>query len=127
MAKNILVADEDIDTRIILRALLERNGFSVVDAASPEAAVDAAQAREVDLVILNHPMRNARGTALIEVLRNIEKTRTVPIVNLSSRVVPRMFEEAAALGVTRSIAKPINVEEVLAVVRELVTPIAYAS
>ena len=41
--QNILVADEDLDTRIILRALLERQGYRVIEANNATAAIAAFQ------------------------------------------------------------------------------------
>ena len=115
----ILIADEDTDTRIILRTLLERHGYAISEAASPDAALTLAQHTAFDLVILNHPMRNANGRTLVQQLRAIESLRYVPILNVTSRVIPHLLEEAHEQGVTATMAKPIEVEDVLSAVREL--------
>lgn len=126
MARLILVADEDTDTRVILRALLERNDFVVIDAATADDAVLAARERAFDMVILNHPMNLADRRPLVEVLRTLENTRDIPVLNLSSRVVPSAFEEARALGVDASLPKPAHMDQVLEIVHRLITPIVVA-
>ena len=116
----ILVADEDIDTRIILRALLERHGYIVLEAAN---AKDACQQVEhaVSVVVLNHPMNVAPEVSLATWLRSQPHTHSVPIINLTSRPVPLFIEEALQQGVTVTLAKPIDVQRMLHLVDELCT------
>lgn len=115
----ILIADEDTDTRIILRTVLERHDFKIVDAGSAEAAMAEVEGRAFDLVILNHPMMCDNGESLVHRLRAQQATQNIPILNLTSRVVPQFMDDAAREGVTVTLPKPINVESVLALVSEL--------
>jgi CheY-like chemotaxis protein len=118
-APTILVADEDFDTRVILRTVLERQKFEVIEAATADAALAAARSTHLELVILNYPMLCEDGRTLVECLREAPNARGCPILNLTSRVVPKMLEMAARQGVSRTLAKPINVEQLLRVVGEL--------
>jgi two-component system, chemotaxis family, chemotaxis protein CheY len=118
-APTILVADDDFDTRIILRTVLERHTFKVIDAATADDALAAARTAHFDLVILNYPMLCEDGHTLVERLRESPNARGCPILNLTSRVVPRMLEMAAAQGVNKTLPKPIDVEQLLRVVGEL--------
>ena len=115
----ILIADEDTDTRIILRTVLERHDFDIVDTGSAEAAIAEMAGRAFDLVILNHPMMCDNGESLVHRLRAQRATQDIPILNLTSRVVPQFLEDAAREGVTMTLPKPINVENVLTLVTEL--------
>lgn len=119
MAPAILVADDDFDTRIILRTVLERHHCSVVEAATGDAALAAVQEKRFDLVILNHPMMTADGRTLVQVLRQAPNGRDCPVLNVTSRVVPRFFEQAAEQGVNFSLAKPIDVTSFLRIVDNL--------
>jgi two-component system, OmpR family, response regulator len=121
MSRTILVADEDLDTRIILRVLLERNGYVVVEASS---AVEATQAcaNELALVILNHPMNVDADLSLARWVRSQPATRDLPIINLTSRAIPMLIEEASQQGVTITLAKPLDVKRILLLVRELTSP-----
>lgn len=118
-ARNILVADEDKDTRIILRTVLERNAYEIVEASTTEDAIAAAQRTEFDLIILNYPMADGGGRALVRLVRSGADTCNTPILNLTSRVVPQFLQDAAADGVDVTIAKPMDVEHVVQVVNEL--------
>ena len=117
--RTILVADEDIDTRIILRALLERHGYTIVEAATPQDAMTAAAQQELSLVIMNHPIPVDAGTTLARWLREQPPTRDVPIINLTSRTVPHFAEDAARQGVNVTLAKPLDVQRFLLLVHQL--------
>jgi CheY-like chemotaxis protein len=118
MSRTILVVDEDTDTRIILRALLERHGYEIIEAATAHDALAAAQ-RDLALVILNHPILVDAGTSLARWLRMQPATRVVPIINLTSRTVPHFAEDAARDGVTVSMAKPVDVQRMIVLVQQL--------
>ncbi len=120
--RNILVADEDIDTRIILRALLERNGYPVIEAANAEQAMAAVE-KGIALVIMNHPMTATPEVTLAAWLRAQPQTREVPIINLTSRAVPSFAEDAARHGVTVSMVKPLDVRTMLDLVVQLTAPL----
>lgn len=117
--RTILVADEDVDTRIILRTVLERRDCAVVDTGTGDEALAAAGRGAFDLVILNYPMMCEDGSTLVQSLRSLDSTRGVPIINLTSRVVPQYLDDASRQGVTVTVAKPIDVENILNIVGQL--------
>ena len=125
----ILVADEDADTRIILRTVLERRDFKIVETGTGDEALDHARRTAIDLVILNFPMVCANGQTLIQSLRSGSGTQHVPIVNLTSRVVPQYLDEAERQGATVTVHKPIDVEHVVTLINSLISrqPAASAS
>lgn len=116
--RTILVADEDIDTRIILRALLERHGYSILEAANGKHACEVAR-EPISLVVLNHPMNVTEDVTLAAWLRAQPHTHNIPIINLTSRPVPVFVEEASQQGVTVTLPKPIDVQRMLRLVDEL--------
>ena len=118
----ILVADEDMDTRIILRTLLARHGYTIIEAATGRAAMEAATQQPLSLVILNYPMRVSDAVTLSAWLRQQSATSSVPIINLMSRAVPLLMEEAAREGVTVTLPKPRDMYHLLELVRELCQP-----
>ncbi len=120
--RTILVADEDADTRIILHALLERHGFRIIEAASAQQAMTCVN-EELTVVIMNHPMMVTPQITLARWLRSQPETRDVPIINLTSRAVPRFTEDAAREGINVSLAKPLDVHAVLGLVNQLSSPI----
>ena len=123
MPRTILVADEDFDTRVILRSLLERHGFTIVEAGNAQQAM-ACVKQGLGLVIMNHPMMVAPQITLARWFRSQAETRDVPIINLTSRAVPNFAEEAARQGITVSLVKPLDVHAILDLVNNLASPVA---
>lgn len=119
-SRKILVADDDIDSRVILRTLLEVHGYAVVEAANADDALAMANEVRFDLVILNYPMLTQDGSPLVTRLR--ADGAQEPILNITSRVIPQFIDDARRQGVTLSLSKPIDVENLLQVVRELTAP-----
>ena len=115
----ILVADEDTDTRIILRALLERHGYNVLEGTNAKHACEVLQQQAVSLVVLNHPMNVTDEVTLAAWLRARPQTHSLPIINRTSRVLPYCVEEAYQQGVTVTLAKPIDVHRILQLVEGL--------
>ena len=124
--RHILLADEDPDTRIILRALLERHGYAVIEAANAQQAMSAVN-HDIALVIMNHPMMVTPQVTLARWLRAQAETRETAIINLTSRAVPNYVEDAAQEGVTVSLVKPLDVHGILELVRQLTTPVSVAA
>ena len=124
MPHNVLVADDDVDTRIILRAVLERVGFSVLEATTADEAIAHAQRAPVDLIIVNYPMPDTDGVTIARRLRSLPAVTRVPILNLTSRVVPQYVEQAAAEGVNLTIPKPIDIEDFIRIVHRFVSATA---
>lgn len=122
----ILVADEDPDTRIILRALLERHGYAVCEAATAQQAMSVVK-ENVALIIMNHPMMATPQLSLAGWLRTQPETRETPIINLTSRAVPNYVEDAARQGITVSLVKPLDVHAILELVAHLTKPVGVAA
>ncbi|MGQ0813771.1 MAG: response regulator [Gemmatimonadota bacterium] len=118
-ARTILIADDDIDTRIIVRAVLESRGMVVLAAATADDAVALAEQNSLDLIIVNYPMTSEDGRTVVERLRLTHQPQDCPILNITSRVVPMLLEEAAAQGVTLSLPKPIEVDSLVSAVTQL--------
>lgn len=118
-ARIILVADEDIDTRFIIRTVLERHRFAVIEARTASEAIACTHTAAVDLVILNYPMRAPDGRTLVRCLRESAPTTHVPILNLTSRVVPQFLQEAADEGVSLTIPKPVDIESLIRAVDQV--------
>jgi two-component system chemotaxis response regulator CheY len=114
----ILIADYDDDTRFIVRKTLEEMELDVVEANTPLAAHRLARGG-VDAIVLNYPMQFADGVTLTRAIRADTQLASVPILNLTSHVTDVMLADAAADGVTCTLAKPVNIEAIVGAIRSL--------
>lgn len=99
----ILIADDDPGIRSFLRRGLRLEGYSVIEAASGEAAITLARDAKPDLVVLDWMMPGLDGP---EALRQIRaRDATVPVIFFTGRFGRR--EEGLALGAQDYFEKPV--------------------
>ncbi|HET6900550.1 MAG TPA: ATP-binding protein [Vicinamibacteria bacterium] len=97
-AHAVLIDDEEAP-RYALRALLGPLGFEVTEYAEPEEALRQVLARPPDVLLMDLIMPGMTGLAVLERLRQDPRTRTLPALIITSKViVPAERDAAARLG-----------------------------
>ena len=107
----ILVADDEQDMRAVLVKLLSKAGHTVIQAEDGRAALEMAISQQPDVIILDVSMPAMGGPEVLEKLRELPATQTIPIIFLSaypdSQVGPHPKDtEADDFGSTAYITKP---------------------
>jgi CheY-like chemotaxis protein len=127
----LLVVDDIPDILRLLDATLKFKGYRVVTARNGQEALDAIQEEHPSLVIADILMPKIDGFNLVHRLRLNPETRNIPVVFLTATyVTPEDKEFAIAIGVTRFIEKPVNLEEFLPMIEEILkqgAPTTYES
>ena len=108
---NILVVDDDKNTRLFLKAVLEGAGYNVVTAENGVDALEAMDSRHIDLVVLDIMMPKMDGYEFTEVLR--ESDNNLPILMISAKQLPADKHKGFLVGTDDYITKPIDDEEML--------------
>ena len=104
----LYVEDEpDIQT-VALMALETVGGFTVKACSSGQEAIDAAEAFEPDLVILDVMMPGMDGPATMEALRKLPAVADVHIVFMTAKVQSHEVERYLGMGAVDVIAKPFD-------------------
>ena len=117
-APAILVVDDDAVNRRLARTLLEKNGFSVIEAGDGRAALDAVQAhRNLSLVVLDLEMPRMTGLEALKELRRTMNTAGLPVVILTGADREDTEIELMDAGADDYLAKPFHMEELLARIR----------
>ena len=107
----ILIVDDEIDIRKVLRLLLENVGHEIVEAADGEAAVRAVEAdRDIDLCIMDIMMPIMNG---IEATKKIREFSTLPVLFLTARSLDSDKEQAYSGGGDDYLVKPFSSRELL--------------
>ena len=108
----------------MLRHFLEGNGYSVCMAADGQQALRLMEKYHADLIITDILMPEKDGLEVVTAVR--QKWPKVPVVAISgggAHLHPTQIRQMAkALGATRFFDKPVELNELLAVVRELLPP-----
>ena len=107
----ILVVDDDKNTRLFLRAVLEEAGYTVVTACDGEEALAVMDREHVDLVVLDIMMPRLDGYEFTRLLR--EAQNNLPILMVSAKQLPADKHKGFLVGTDDYITKPIDDEEML--------------
>lgn len=110
----ILIADDDLDIRTILRSHLESNGFKVLEAADGDIALEMVRTHHPDLLILDYTMPKMDGVLACKVLKQDLLLRHLPIIMLTGRSDLRDKVRGIRAGADDYLLKPFDLEELLA-------------
>ena len=111
---SVLVIDDEIQIRRLLRVCLEANGYRVLEAATGQEGITVAAQYPPDVVILDLGLPDLEGVA---VLKRLREWSSVPVVVVSVR--DREDDKVAALdnGADDYVTKPFSAGELLARIR----------
>ena len=112
----VLVADDDPQMRRLIRGVLQRDGFEVVEAADGLDALEAVEQGGVDLVILDVDMPRLDGLGVLEELRAQVRTACLPVIVLTAQH-GETEEKALDLGAHDYLSKPVQTRSLVARVR----------
>ena len=104
----VLVIEDDLVSRLTLRRVLEKAGFTVVEAVNGREGFTRFMEVHPDLVLMDVMMPEMDGYATTEAIRNYEQDRVVPILMLTSLDDLKSIDLAFEVGATDFITKPIN-------------------
>ena len=113
----VLVVDDDHDIRELVRMLLERAGYNVIDAGDGREGLRALHARRPDLVVLDVMMPGLDGWATLERIRELTD---VPVLMLSARGQELDKVRGLKGGADDYVTKPFGRQELLARVEALI-------
>jgi CheY-like chemotaxis protein len=116
----ILVIDDEENVREMFSELLARAGHEVVPMANGKDAAKRCAEVAADLVITDILMPDRDGLEAIGELRRCVPDVKIIAISGGSKIGPGLYLDAAqALGAHRAFAKPVDVADLLAAVREL--------
>lgn len=122
---HILVIDDDKNTRVYFRALLEGAGYTVTTASDGAAAMEILDREIVDLAVLDVMMPVMDGYEFTKALRQAQND--MPILMVSAKQLPQDKHKGFDLGVDDYITKPVDGEEMLDRIKALLRRAKIAS
>ncbi len=116
LGPRVLVVEDELPIRLLLRRALEAHGYQVVEAGDAAAGIAQCAEADPDLVILDLGLPDRDGRELIQEVRVWSR---VPILVLSGRAAASEKVAALDLGGSDYVVKPFHMPELLARVRAL--------
>jgi DNA-binding response OmpR family regulator len=115
----ILLVEDDPILRSQIKDHLEESRFKVLIAASARAAYDQLATLKPDLVILDLVLPDSSGYEVCEHIRRDPKTKDVPVLVVSARLLPSHRAQAEEAGATAFLPKPYQRRELMRQLRAL--------
>ena len=113
----ILVVDDDKNTRLLLKAVLQAENYSVHTAENGEEALEVMDREHIDLVVLDIMMPKMDGYEFTKLLR--ESDNNLPIMMVSAKQLPADKQKGFLVGTDDYMTKPIDETEMLLRIKAL--------
>lgn len=104
----ILVADDDMNVRLLTRQCLEAEGMLVVEAADGNEALEVYAAEQPDLIFLDVEMPGMTGLEVCRELRKSPDGESLPIMIVTGSDDRESIDEGFEAGATQYKTKPVN-------------------
>ena len=114
---NLLVVDDEKNTRLYMEAVLKKNNYNVFTACDGKEALDILDREHIDLVLLDIMMPNMDGYEFTEMLRSVNDT--MPILMISAKQLPDDRRRGFLAGTDDYMTKPVDEQEMLLRIKAL--------
>ena len=120
-----MVVDDDKNTRLLFRTVLEAENYNVVTASNGEEALEVLDREHIDLVVLDIMMPKMSGYEFTKEIRGTDEN--LPILMVSARQLPEDKHKGFLVGTDDYMTKPIDQEELLLRIKALLRRAKIAS
>ena len=116
MNRNILIIEDEIRIRLLLRDYLKREGFNVLECGDGDEGLTAFQNNKIDLILLDIMMPKVDGITVLETIRRVSD---VPIMLLTAKSQEEDKLFGYEMGADDYITKPFSPKVLIAKVKAL--------
>ena len=120
MRKTILLAEDDEDNRDLMEFVIARSGLDVtlVTAENGQQAVEMAQARHPDLILMDMQMPVMDGYTAVSIIKADPALQRIPIIAFTALARPEDRARTLEIGCDEHYTKPMDPEELLVLIQK---------
>lgn len=121
MSKTILIVDDSVSLRTVVRMALERSGYAVLEAGDGrQGLAQLEKAGKVNLIVSDVNMPNMGGIEFVAEVKKHPRHRFVPVIMLTTENQRDKMEQGRAAGAKAWIVKPFDPPQLLDAVSKLI-------
>jgi CheY-like chemotaxis protein len=113
LGKNALVVDDSRTARMVLKRHLNQIDIIVETANDGNHALELLRDHRPDIIFLDHIMPGMDGFEVLQLLKENQSTRAIPVVMYTSQAAPQYTSEAKSLGAIGVISKEVTNEQLM--------------
>lgn len=117
MAKKILIVEDNEVNRLLFKDILVYHGYEIIEAANGADGLEKVKECRPDLILMDMKMPVMDGFAAVTLLKANPETRDIKIICITSFSMRGDKERILQAGCNEYIAKPINIQELLKLVK----------
>lgn len=110
----VMIIDDDVETREVIKSLLEQAGYTVTCVSSAELAFDSLRDTNADLILLEWALPGISGLDFCRRVRRDRRFFSLPLVFLSTRSGSEDLVKAFEAGADDYVTKPFRAAELMA-------------
>ena len=114
---SILVIDDEPNNFDVIQTLLGNEGYTFHYASSGQRALDQLDRLQPDTILLDVMMPDLDGYETMREIRKLPQFRTLPILALTAKAMKGDREKCLNAGASDYIAKPVNTNQLLSLMR----------
>ena len=118
-SKTILHVEDNELNRKIVRDLLRRTSYRLIEATDGETGIATALEQHPDLILMDLQLPKVSGIDAVRTLRNTPATADTPIIAITSFALSGDQQKAKAAGASAYLAKPYSPFDLLSMIRKL--------
>jgi two-component system cell cycle response regulator DivK len=107
----VLYIEDNLDNMILVKRILEIEGYHVIGAETGEEGLAKAMANLPDIVITDINLPDIDGYEVTDTLKKDTKTAHIPVIAMTANVMKKDRENVIQAGCDGFISKPIDVDD----------------
>lgn len=119
--KIVLIVDDDEKNMRVARDILMANGYGCLEAKNGKEGLDIALAEIPDLILMDYDMPVMDGMEATKLIKAENRIKNIPCIMLTASAMAGDREKMLSAGCCDYISKPLNLKELLMIIRKYLT------
>ena len=119
MSKTMLIIEDDVVSRDLLRLVFEYDGFQCMEAENGAIGLTMLESQTFEIIILDNAMPVMSGLEFLAHVQRKPQKSDIPIIMITGLLSPEVRKNATKLGAYAIVGKPYDLGELRALVSQL--------
>ncbi|HEY9081194.1 MHYT domain-containing protein [Magnetovibrio sp.] len=123
----LYVEDNPANLSLMEMIVQQVEGLSMISAHNAELGIEMARTQKPDLIIMDINLPGMNGYEALAKLQSLSEIKNIPVIALSANAMPKDIEKGIAAGFRRYLTKPIVVDEIVYIMKDIVEGLQHPS